>query len=184
MNIHYYDQHPEEFKVITNALKGKMKEIWGSHLHENNRNIDTHEVYLQLFEELQYMFRTSYFARLDDPQELDDSKIAAFVAKTRAYKHGILVKRVGPTFDSARTWIRGRVEPLKDMNARNTCWIDTARIVVTGAGQQFDGQHFLTVTTDDMKVHRVSNYLIPSMLMEDAHEALFNAITTLDGGCF
>lgn len=184
MNIHYYDQHPEEFKIITDALKGKMEKIWGDNLKETNQSLDNHEVYLELFEELQYTLRPSSFAELDDPQELDDSRIAAFVAKTRDYKYGILAKRVGPTPDSSRTWICGRVEPLQDMKADNICWIDAARVVTTGAGQQFNDQLYLTVTTDDGKAYRVSDYRIPGRLMADAHEALFNALATIDGGKF
>ena len=92
MDINYYDEHQEEFEAVKLALKGEMERIWGSMLKESGDSLDDEATYLNLFEELQYTFSPSSFSKLTPSQDLDEDKIAAFVHRTRGYKHGITIK--------------------------------------------------------------------------------------------
>ena len=49
--------------------------------------------------ELQYTYSPSSFSELTPSQDLDEDKIAAFVARTRGYKYGYLTKSSGLTPD-------------------------------------------------------------------------------------
>ncbi|MEB4492259.1 hypothetical protein [Klebsiella pneumoniae] len=181
MDINYYDAHYEEFEAVTLALKRKMEEIWGSHLKSNGNSLDDEATYLSLFEELQYNFSPSTFSELTPTHELDKDKIAAFVARTRKYKYGITIKcRPG----RALKWLKGRIEPLQDAEGTNLCWIDTATIVHIGAGQQFDDQYYLTVTTQTGQSYRVNEVRLPGRLLEAAQETLFRALDSTTGGNF
>lgn len=61
-------------------------------LKDSGDSLDDEATYLNLFEELQYTFSPSSFSELTPSQVLDEDKIAAFVARTRGYKHGITIK--------------------------------------------------------------------------------------------
>ena len=131
---------------------------------------------------------SSYFPRLvrlipssAAAQELDKDKIAAFVARTRGYKHGITIKcRPG----RPQKWLKGRIKPLEDAEGTNLCWIDTATIVHIGAGQQFDDQYYLTVTTQTGQSYRVNELRLPGRLLEAAQDSLFRALDSTTGGYF
>ncbi|ECJ7800595.1 hypothetical protein C6232_20905 [Salmonella enterica] len=181
MDINYYDEHHEEFEAVKLALKGKMEDIWGLMLKERGDSLDDEATYMNLFEELQYTFSPSRFSELTPSQELDEDKIAAFVARTRGYKHGITIKcRPGRTLK----WLKGRIKPLEDAEGSNLCWIDTATIVHIGAGQQFDDQYYLTVTTQTGQSYRVNDVRLPGRLLESAQETLFRALDSTTGGNF
>nr|HEK8519881.1 hypothetical protein [Escherichia coli] len=181
MDINYYDEHQEEFEAVKLALKGEMERIWGSMLKERGDNLDDEATYLDLFEELQYNFSPSSFSKLSPAQELDKDKIAAFVARTRGYKHGITIKcRPG----RPQKWLKGRIKPLEDAEGTNLCWIDTATIVHIGAGQQFDDQYYLTVTTQTGQSYRVNELRLPGRLLEAAQDSLFRALDSTTGGNF
>ncbi|HEL7977816.1 TPA: hypothetical protein U0V61_004363 [Escherichia coli] len=181
MDINYYDEHQEEFEAVKQALKGKMEKIWGSMLKDSGDNLDDEATYLNLFEELQYTFSPSSFSELTPSQDLDEDKIAAFVARTRSYKHGITLKcRPG----RQQKWLKGRIKPLEDAEGTNLCWIDTATIVHIGAGQQFDAQYYLTVTTLTGQSYRVNEFRLPGRLLEVAQESLFWALDSTTGGSF
>ncbi len=112
---------------------------------------------------------------------LHQLKIAAFVARTRSYKHGITLKcRPG----RQQKWLKGRIKPLEDAEGTNLCWIDTATIVHIGAGQQFDAQYYLTVTTLTGQSYRVNEFRLPGRLLEVAQESLFWALDSTTGGSF
>ncbi|EMX4921980.1 hypothetical protein AAG766_004799, partial [Escherichia coli] len=121
------------------------------------------------------------FSKLTPAQELDKDKIAAFVARTRGYKHGITIKcRPG----RPQKWLKGRIKPLEDAEGTNLCWIDTATIVHIGAGQQFDDQYYLTVTTQTGQSYRVNELRLPGRLLEAAQDSLFRALDSTTGGYF
>lgn len=181
MDINYYDEHQEEFEAVKLALKGEMERIWGSMLKESGDRLDDEATYLNLFEELQYTFSPSSFSKLTPSQDLDEDKIAAFVARTRGYKHGITIKcRPG----RPQKWLKGRIKPLEDAEGTNLCWIDTATIVHIGAGQQFDDQYYLTVTTQTGQSYRVNELRLPGRLLEAAQDSLFRALDSTTGGNF
>lgn len=118
MDINYYDEHQEEFEAVKLALKGEMERIWGSMLKESGDSLDDEATYLNLFEELQYTFSPSSFSKLTPSQDLDEDKIAAFVARTRGYKYGITIKaRPG----HLQKWLKGRIQPLEDAAGTNLC---------------------------------------------------------------
>ncbi|EEP7582278.1 TPA: hypothetical protein ACNBXP_004158 [Escherichia coli] len=182
MDINYYDEHQEEFEAVKLALKCEMERIWGSMLKESGDSLDDEATYLNLFEELQYTFSPSSFSKLTPSQDLDEDKIAAFVARTRGYKYGITIKaRPG----HLQKWLKGRIQPLEDAAGTNLCWIDTATIVHIGAGQQFDDQYYLTVTTKTGQSYRVNDVRLPGRLLEAAQETLlFRALDSSTGGNF
>ncbi|MCD7091672.1 hypothetical protein [Klebsiella quasipneumoniae] len=181
MDIHYYDEHQEEFEAVKLALKGKMERIWGAMLKESGDSLDDEAMYLHLFEELQFTFSPSSFRELTPSQELDEDKIAAFVARTRGYKHGITINcQPG----RPQKWLKGRIQPLEDAAGTNLCWIDTATIMHIGAGQQFDDQYYLTVTTQTGQNYRVNDLRLPGRLLEAAQKTLFRALDSSTGGHF
>lgn len=145
-------------------------------LKESGDSLDDEATYLNLFEELQYTFSPSSFSKLTPSQDLDEDKIAAFVARTRGYKHGITIK--------CRPGLKGRIKPLEDAEGTNLCWIDTATIVHIGAGQQFDDQYYLTVTTQTGQSYRVNELRLPGRLLEAAQDSLFRALDSTTGGNF
>ncbi|WP_347085676.1 hypothetical protein [Escherichia coli] len=181
MDINYYDEHQEEFEAVKLALKGEMERIWGSMLKESGDSLDDEATYLNLFEELQYTFSPSSFSKLTPSQDLDEDKIAAFVAKTRDYKHGITIKSWP---GRPQKWLKGRIKPLHPVEGTNLCWIDTSNIVHIGADRQFDDQYYLTVTTQNGQTYRVNDVLLPGRLLDAAHEALFRALDSSTGGNF
>lgn len=181
MDINYYDEHQEEFEAVKLALRGEMERIWGSMLKERGDNLDDEATYLNLFEELQYNFSPSSFSKLTPAQELDKDKIAAFVARTRGYKHGITIKCLP---GRPQKWLKGRIKPLEDAEGTNLCWIDTATIVHIGAGQQFDDQYYLTVTTQTGQSYRVNELRLPGRLLEAAQESLFRALDSTTAWSF
>lgn len=91
MDIHYYDEHQEEFEAVKLALKGKMERIWGAMLKESGD---------------------------------------------------------------------------------------------IGAGQQFDDQYYLTVTTQTGQHYRVNDLRLPGRLLEAAQKTLFRALDSSTGGHF
>ncbi|HDT5858256.1 hypothetical protein [Escherichia coli] len=181
MDINYYDEHQEEFEAVKLALKGEMERIWGSMLKERGENLDDEATYLSLFEELQFNFSPSSFSKLTPSQELDEDKIAAFVARTRGYKYGITIN-CQPA--RPQKWLKGRIQPLEDAAGTNLCWIDITTIEHIGAGQQFDDQFFLTVSTQTGQSYRVNDLRLPGRLLNAAHEALFRALDSSTGGNF
>ncbi|PQQ39483.1 hypothetical protein C6H65_19660 [Photorhabdus luminescens] len=181
MNIRYFDKHTDEFDAITQALKGEMERIWGEYMKEQGESLDNRAVYLGCFEELQYNFSPESFAKLNPAQVLDKDKIAAFVARTRDYQHGITIQALP---GCPQKWLKARIKPLEPAEGINLCWIDTARIVTTGAGQQFNDQFYLTVTADDGNTYRVSDVRLPGRLLNNAHEKLFKAMASTNGGTF
>ncbi|MEY8940639.1 hypothetical protein AB9K36_02420 [Klebsiella michiganensis] len=62
--------------------------------------------------------------------------------------------------------------------------IDTATIVHIGAGQQFDDQYYLTVTTQTGQSYRVNELRLPGRLLEAAQDSLFRALDSTTGGYF
>ncbi|WP_263305039.1 hypothetical protein [Klebsiella pneumoniae] len=89
MDINYYDKHQEEFEAVTLALKANLEEVWGSSLKNQGESLDDQVTYMKLFEELQYNLNPYYFKENTSAKEMDEDKVAAFVARTRDYKHGI-----------------------------------------------------------------------------------------------
>ena len=181
MDIHYYDDHSEEFEKVTQALKTEMETIWGSQLKDNGETIDNEKVYAELFEELQFNFSREFFSSLDPAQSLSDEQIAAFVAKSRRYKTGITTKCIPA---KTQKWIKSRVEPLGNAKGTNLIWIDTAAIEHIGAGRQFNDQYYLTVTTRSGKTYRVNDFLLPGHLLNYSQEALLKALASVTGGEF
>lgn len=150
-------------------------------LKESGDSLDDEATYLSLFEELQFTFSPSRFRELTPSQELDEDKIAAFVARTRGYKYGITIN-CQPA--RPQKWLKGRIQPLEDAAGTNLCWIDTSNIVHIGADRQFDDQYYLTVTTQNGQTYRVNDVLLPGRLLDAAHEALFRALDSSTGGNF
>ncbi|MGS3392694.1 hypothetical protein [Citrobacter portucalensis] len=53
-----------------------------------------------------------------------------------------------------------------------------------GAGQQFDDQYYLTVTTQTGQSYRVNELRLPGRLLEAAQDSLFRALDSTTGGYF
>lgn len=181
MNNNYYDDHQEEFEAVKQALKDEMERIWGSMLKESGDSLDDEATYLNLFEGLQFNFSPSSFRDLTPSQELDEDKIAAFVARTRGYKHGITINcQPG----RPQKWLKGRIAPLENAEGNNLIWIDAAAIEHIGAEARFDDQYYLSVTTRSGQHYRVNDVLLPGRLLEAAQKTLFRALDSTTGGHF
>ncbi|HIH4935823.1 TPA: hypothetical protein ACYSB6_005215 [Klebsiella pneumoniae] len=181
MDINYYDKHQEEFEAVTLALKANLEEVWGSSLKNQGESLDDQVTYMKLFEELQYNLNPYYFKENTSAKEMDEDKVAAFVARTRDYKHGITIKSWP---GRPQKWLKGRIKPLHPVEGTNLCWIDTSNIVHIGADRQFDDQYYLTVTTQNGQSYRVNDVLLPGRLLDAAHEALFRALDSSTGANF
>ncbi|WP_339366584.1 hypothetical protein, partial [Klebsiella pneumoniae] len=144
-------------------------------------SLDDQVTYMKLFEELQYNLNPYYFKENTSAKEMDEDKVAAFVARTRDYKHGITIKSWP---GRPQKWLKGRIKPLHPVEGTNLCWIDTSNIVHIGADRQFDDQYYLTVTTQNGQSYRVNDVLLPGRLLDAAHEALFRALDSSTGGNF
>ncbi len=110
MDINYYDKHQEEFEAVTLALKANLEEVWGSSLKNQGESLDDQVTYMKLFEELQYNLNPYYFKENTSAKEMDEDKVAAFVARTRDYKHGITIKSWP---GRPQKWLKGRIKPLR-----------------------------------------------------------------------
>lgn len=162
MDINYYDEHQEEFEVVTQSLKVKMEAMFITYLKDKEKGLNDEATYRRLFEELQYNFTPSFFSDLTPSQDLDKDKIAAFMARTRGYKHGITIKSLP---GRPQKWLKGRIDPFHPAEGTSLCWIDTAAIVHIGAGcQQLSDQYYLTVTTQSGQNYRVNELNLSGLL--------------------
>lgn len=134
MDINYYDKHQEEFEAVTLALKANLEEVWGSSLKNQGESLDDQVTYMKLFEELQYNLNPYYFKENTSAKEMDEDKVAAFVARTRDYKHGITIKSWP---GRPQKWLKGRIKPLHPVEGTNLCWIDTSFKSQRGADYPF-----------------------------------------------
>lgn len=167
----YYDEHQEEFEAVTAALKAEMIRIFGESIEKSQHDLNNPEHYSIYFEEMQYTFHPESLNKLDPSLALDKLKVAAFVAKSRQYKSGIFTRN-----HEDRRWIRALVKPFEGTDAKNICWIDVASVTQFGSESRFDDQLYLTVTTTGGKIYRVSEYLLPTLLIEDGYTELLNAL--------